>query len=203
MHSRLGGDSFARCILYSFDFGEIKQLTDGQDWPRLLALVTEVCRNLSSSGAEAILLCANTMHLLAEDLQRAIDIPIIHIAEATALAVKQQGLSKVALLGTRFTMEMGFFHARLAAHGIDTVVPGDGDRAWVHYTIFEELGNGILLDATKSRYLDIMRALKQAGAQGIVLGCTEIPLLIKPPDSELPLFNTLELHVDAAVEFAA
>jgi aspartate racemase len=203
LNRRLGGDSFARCILYSFNFGDIKKLTDGQDWPRLLVLVTEVCRNLSSSGAEAIVLCANTMHLLAEDLQRAIDIPIIHIAEATALAVKQQGLSRVALLGTRFTMEMGFFHARLARHGIETVVPGAVDRGWVHHTIFEELGNGILQDATKRRYLDIMQELKQAGAQGIILGCTEIPLLIKPSDSELPLFNTLELHVDAAVEFAA
>jgi aspartate racemase len=201
-NQRLGGLNYARCILYSFNYAEIKKLTDLRDWAALLKLVTGVCRNLSSAGAEGIMLCANTMHLIADDLRRNIDIPVIHIAEATAEAIRQQGLQKVGLLGTKFTMEMDFFKKKLSAREIEAVIPGDADREFIHATIFDELGRGIFQERTRQRYLDIIGALAAQGAEGMILGCTEIPMLIKQTDCSLPLFDTTMIHTEAGIKFA-
>jgi aspartate racemase len=165
-------------------------------------MATSVCRNLSKAGPGCIVLCANTMHLIADDLQKNIGIPIIHIAEAAAEMIEQKGLKKVGLLGTRFTMEMDFFKRKLSARHIDAIIPPEADREFVHTTIFDELGGGILKESTKKRYLDIIDALDSRGAEGIVLACTEIPSLIKQEDCSLPLFDTVSIHVDAAVKFA-
>ncbi len=202
VNHRLGGLNFARCILYSFNYADIKKFNDTQDWPGILQVTTDVCRRLAAAGAECILLCANTMHVIADDLREQIDIPVIHIAEATADAVTRQGLKTVGLLGTRFTMEMDFFTKKLAARGIATVIPPDADRGFVHATIFEELGKGVFQQHTKERYLRIIDALAANGAEGVILGCTEIPLLIKQADCALPLFDTVTIHATAGVQFA-
>ena len=202
VNQRLGGLNYARCILYSFNFAEFKELNDKQDWATTLKLVTAVCKKLSAAGAECILLCANTMHVIADDLRRNIGIPVIHIAEATADAVEKQGLRKVGLLGTKFTMEMDFFKKKLQARGIETVIPSDTDREFVHATIFEELGKGVFQETTKQRYIGIIEALASQGAKGIILGCTEIPLLIKQSECSPLLFNTVEIHAEAGVKFA-
>jgi aspartate racemase len=197
-----GGMEFAECILYSYNFAEIKGLTEKQDWKAVLERVSGTCQKLTRAGAQCIVLCANTMHLIADDLARRVDVPIIHIAEATGAVIQARGMSKVGLLGTKFTMEMDFFKKKLADRGIQTVIPGDAARDYIHASIFEELGRGVLEDRMRRRYLEIIAALKADGAQGIVLGCTEIGLLIKPADCDLPLFDTGAIHAAAAVKFA-
>ncbi len=201
-HERLGGDHGARLVLYSFDHAEMVAYNQRRDWPGVLELVAGVCRHLVASGAEGVMLCANTMHVIADDLRAQLDVPVIHIAEVTAAAIERQGLARVGLLGTRFTMEMDFFKAKLAARGIETLVPEPPEREFVHETIFGELARNDFRDATRRRYLAIMEALAARGAQGVVLGCTEIPMLVRPADTALPLFDTVRLHAEAAVEFA-
>lgn len=143
INQRLGGLNYAQCIMYSFNFADIKRLNDRQDWAATLELVTGVCRKLSAAGADGIMLCANTMHVIADDLRANIGIPVIHIAEATAEAVARRNLKKVGLLGTKFTMEMDFFKQKLSARQIETVIPPPADREFVHSTIFDELGKGV------------------------------------------------------------
>jgi aspartate racemase len=202
INQRLGGNNFAKCILYSFNFAEIEKITKRKDWDALLKLVIPICRNLTATGAECIMLCANTMHVIAEELRDVIDIPLIHIAEATAAAVERQHIKKVGLLGTKFTMELDFFKKKLLAKQIEAIIPTDDDRKFIHATIFDELGKEIFKESTKKRYLEIIGELASKGAGGIILGCTEIPLLIKQTDTPLPLFDTLEIHVEAGVKFA-
>jgi aspartate racemase len=202
VNQRLGGLNFATCILYSFNLGEIKAINDRQDWPALLERVTGASRNLVAAGAECIMLCANTLHIVADDLRRRIDLPVIQISEATAEAIKQQRLEKVGLLGTKFTMEMDFFKQKLRERQIETVIPSDADREFVHNSIFEELGKGIFHERTRQRYLELIETLAAEGAQGVILGCTEIPMLIKQSDSRLPLFDTMAIHAEAAVNYA-
>ena len=202
INTRLGGYNYARCILYSFNHADIIALNEVRDWGSRLRLTSDVCRSLSAAGAECIVLCANTMHVIADDLQSAIDIPVIHIAEATADALGRKGLTKVGLLGTRYTMEMDFFKNKLSARNIETIVPSPLDREAIHSTIFDELVKGIVKDDSRRRYIEIIDGFATQGAQGIILGCTEIPLLVKQQDSALPLFDTVSIHVDAAVNFA-
>lgn len=202
INRHLGGHNYARCIMYSFNFADIKQLNDTKDWKKTLELVTGVSRSLAAAGAECILLCANTMHVIAEDLGRAIEIPVIHIAEATANAIVERGLKRIGLLGTKFTMEMDFFTKKLDARQIETIIPPEEDREFIHATIFDELGKGIIREATKRQYLDIIRGLTKQGVQGVVLGCSEIPLLIEQRDCTIPLFDTVAIHVEEAVRFA-
>lgn len=202
VNKRLGGLNYAKWILHSFNFAEIKKLNDRQDWSATLKLVTGACENLSVAGAECILLCANTMHVIADDLRKNVSIPVIHIAEATANVIEQQGLKKVGLLGTKFTMEMDFFKGKLSAQNIETIIPSDTDREFIHASIFDELGKGVFQGSTRQRYLKICGDLASKGAEGIVLGCTEIPLLIKQTDSALPLFDTVSIHAEAGVRFA-
>lgn len=201
INARLGGLNFAECLIYSFNYADIKKNNDTNNWTGTQKMITAAGQKLKAGGAEALVLCANTMHLVADQVQEAVNLPVIHIADATAKAIQQQGLKKIALLGTRFTMERDFFTSRLAAAGITTLIPGEEDRIFVQHTIYEELGRNVLLESTRQRYVQLIHELAAQGAQGVILGCTEIPLLIKQEDSPLPIFDTLQLHVQAAISF--
>lgn len=202
INRRLGESNYARCVVFSVNFEEIKTMVFRNDWDAFLEVATGACKTLRGAGAEAIVLCANTAHAVADRLQARLDIPVIHIVDAVAAEIKRAGLDHVALLGTRFTMELDFFKDRLRKHGIITAVPGTADREFIHKSIFDELGKGILLPATKQRYQDIIGGMANGGSQGAILGCTEIPLIIKQPDSPVPVFDTTAIHAEAAVDFA-
>jgi len=202
VHARLGGLSSARLILYSVNFEELKPATDAAGWARIAAELTGIARRLESAGAECIVICANTPHRVADDVGRGIRIPILHIADPMAGAIQAANISTVGLLGTAPTMEQGFIKDRLAARGITALVPDEASRAFMHASILEELGQGIFTSRAKARYLAIIDDLARRGARGMILGCTEIPLLIKPTDYPIPMFDTAALHSAAAVEFA-
>jgi aspartate racemase len=202
INKRLGGLNFSQCIIYSFNFADIKRNNDANDWDANFKLVLAASEHLKNSGAAGIVLCANTMHLFAEKLEQAINLPVIHIATVTAAAIKSQNLEKVGLLGTKFTMELDFFKSKLKDKGIETIIPGDEDRSFIHYTIFEELGRGLIKEDSKQRFLSVIKQLMDRGAEGIILGCTEIPLLVQQPDVSVPVFDTTRLHAEAAVNFA-
>jgi aspartate racemase len=202
VNEKLGGINFCECLIYSFNYADIIKNNDSNNWESTLQMITKAALSLKYGGAEAIVLCANTMHLIADELENNIGLPVIHIATATAAEIKKQGLTRVGLLGTKFTMERDFFTNKLKAQGIETLIPGEQDRQFIHDTIKEELGSSILKPETKSRYLEVISKLIAAGAQGIILGCTEIPLLIKEEDVDIPLFDTALIHSKAAVDFA-
>ena len=170
INDRLGGLNFARCVLYSLNYADIAEINSRQDWDAMFELVGQAAEGVRGAGAEALLLGANTMHLVAERVQARVNIPVIHIADATARAVRAAGLDRVALLGTRYTMEKDFFKSRLTAHGITTIIPSDADREFIHGTIFDEMGKGIFLPEAKTRYLQIIDRLAEQGAQGAILG---------------------------------
>jgi aspartate racemase len=202
VNEKLGGLEFAECMIYSFNYGDIKRNNDTDNWDSTLQMLSKAAAGMKAAGAEAIVLCANTMHLIADSLEQNVQLPVIHIATATAKAIKQQELKKVGLLGTKFTMERDFFRTKLAEQDIDVIIPGDADREHIHYTIFEEFGRNIFTEETKQFYIDVMQKLAAQGAEGIILGCTEIPMLIKPDDVDIPLFDTMLIHAQAAVKFA-
>ncbi len=202
INEKLGGLNFSRCIIHSFNYADIKKNNDANDWDTTFRMLSEAALHLESSGAEAIILCANTMHLIADRLQAVLHVPLIHIATPTVAAIEKAGMKKVALLGTKFTMEQDFFKSKLTEKGITTIIPEEGDRAFIHQTIFEELGRGLIREATRQRYLSIIGQLIREGAEGIILGCTEIPLLIKAADVPVPVFDTTLLHANAAVAFS-
>jgi aspartate racemase len=202
IHNKLEGNEFAHCILYSFNFGDLYRNNLKNDWEANYVLIKQVATHLKDSGAKAILLCANTLHMFADRLETDINLPVIHIAKATASAIKSKGLKKVALLGTKFTMEMDFFKDKLKEQGIETIIPTEEERTYIHSTIFDELGKGLIKAETKKKYLDMIDGLVKQGAQGIILGCTEIPLLIKQEDCPTPLFDTTLIHSQAAVAFS-
>lgn len=202
VNQRLGKAHSARCIISSVDFQPVREITERNDWDAFLELATGTCKGLRRAGAEAILLCANTAHIVADRLAPRLDVPLIHIVDATVAEIRNAGLDRVLLLGTRFTMERDFFKDRLKAGGIAATIPEASDREWIHGTIFGELAKGILVPATRRRFQDIIAAHAKQGAQGAILGCTEIPLIIKPPDSPVPVFDTTEIHSRAAVDFA-
>jgi aspartate racemase len=202
INEQLGGLNFAECIIHSFNYADIKRNNDANDWELTLKMLTSAGQNLKNSGAKAIILCASTMHKVADELEQNIQLPVIHIATATALAIKASGIKKVGLLGTKFTMEQAFFRDKLTENGIEIVIPDDADRDHIHYTIFEELGRNLLKPETRQFYIDVIYKLAAQGAEGIILGCTEIPMLIKPEDVDIRLFNTTQIHAAAAVEFA-
>ncbi|WP_281234418.1 aspartate/glutamate racemase family protein [Flavobacterium gelatinilyticum] len=202
INEKLGGLNFSECLVYSFNYADIKKNNDNNDWDSTYEMLLKGCEFLQSGGAEAIVLCANTMHLIADRLQESVDVPVIHIAVETAAEIQKQNLKKVGLLGTRFTMELDFFKEKLADKGIETVIPeSENDKDFIHYTIFEELGRGIVTDETRKRYLEIANGLIKNGAEGIILGCTEIPLVIKAKDLAVPIFDTTLIHAKAAVDF--
>jgi len=199
INEKLSGLNFAECIIYSLNFGDIQAKT----WDNSFELFHGACKSLQRGGAEAIVLCANTAHLFAEKLQENIEIPIIHIVTATADAVQQQGLKKVGLLGTKFTMERDFYKKRLIEKNIEPLIPRRQEtRDFIQHTLKEELGRGILNEETKKEYVSIMNELIENGAEGIVLACTEIPMMITQKDVSVPMFDTTKIHSQAAIEFA-
>lgn len=201
VNQRLGGLEFARCLIWSLNFGDIQRNNDSNNWDSTLEMFTEAAQHLQNSGAAALLICANTMHKIAAPLQERINIPILHIGTVTAAAAKAKGLQKLALLGTRYTMEQDFVKEKFTEAGIDIIIPGEKDRIFIGQSIKEELGKNIFTDSTKKEYLRIMDEMAALGAEGIVLGCTEIPLLIRPEDTALPLLDTAAIHAAAGVDF--
>ena len=202
INEKLGDLNFAECMIHSFNYQDIKNNNDTGNWDKTLQMLSDAALGMKGAGAEAIVLCANTMHKVADELEKKVQLPVIHIATVTAEAIVAQGLTKVGLLGTKFTMEHAFFRDKLTDKGIDIVIPDDKDRDFIHYTIFEELGRNILKPETKSFYVDVINKLVAQGAQVVILGCTEIPLLISSADVLIPLFDTTVIHSKAAVEFA-
>ena len=203
INNQLGELNYAECIIYSFNFQKIKDNNDTNNWDSTLKMVVAAAKKLENSGAEGIVLCANTMHIIADRLEKEISIPLIHIATSTAIEIKKGGLKKVCLLGTKFTMDYDFFKSKLNELGIDVVIPlNKSDKDFINDTIFDELTKGIIRTETKERYLSIIEQLKNDGAEGIIAGCTEIPLIIKENDIDLPYFNTSLIHSKAAVKFA-
>lgn len=201
-NKKLGGLNAAKCILYSFNYADIDQLNKSEDQGEITRLVINTTKKLEKVSADCLVLCANTMHMYTDELLKNTTLPLIHIADAAAAEIKKQGLTQIGLLGTRWTMEKDFYIRRLADTGLKTIVPEKPEREFIHESIMEEFAKEIFLEETKVKFLKIINDLEQKGAQGIVLGCTEIPLLIKQTDVRLPIFNTLELHAKAAVEFA-
>ena len=200
---KLGGLHSAQCLMYSVDFGPIAQLQHDNDWEELSRIMVETGQRLEKGGADFIIICTNTMHKMAKEVGAGISIPLIHIADTTAEEIKRQGLNTVALLGTRFTMEQDFYKGRLAEkHGLKVLTPDDTDMDTIHRIIYKELCLGTILKDSKTEYLRIIEKLIDQGAEGIILGCTEIPLLVKQKDVSVPILDTTQLHAEAAVEFA-
>ena len=200
---RLGGLHSARVLLWSVDFAEVAELQHRGDWAAAGDLLAEAARRLEGAGAEALVLCTNTMHKLADELQGAVRIPLLHIADATGAALTAARRRRPALLGTRFTMEQPFYAERLRArYGLEPMVPDEAGRAMVHDVIYEELCRGIVRAESKERYLAEIRRLRAAGADAVILGCTEIVMLIGQDDLDLPVFDTTRLHAEAAMDVA-
>ncbi|KAB2740767.1 aspartate/glutamate racemase family protein [Brucella anthropi] len=203
IRARLGGMHSAKSLMWSMDFGEIEQLQHQGKWEELTRLMIEAAQNLEKGGADFILICTNTMHKMAADVENATSIPLVHIADPTAEKIKAAGLSKVGLLGTAFTMEQDFYKGRLVAkHGLEVLTPDDADRKTVHDIIYQELVVGEIRDASREKYRAVINRLVERGARAIILGCTEIMLLIGQQDSPVPVFDTTRLHAEAAVDWA-
>jgi len=199
----LGGLHSAKSIMYSVEFAEIEALQHAGRWGEAARILIAAAQSLEKAGADFVLICTNTMHKLYDDVQRRIRIPMLHIADATAEVIKAGGIGKVGLLGTRFTMEEDFYKGRLIEkYDLEVVVPKSGEMAQVHRVIYDELCAGVIEPSSKLIYADVIRGLVAAGAQGIILGCTEIGLLVKQADSSVPLFDTTEIHAKAAVRYA-
>lgn len=201
-NKRLGGLNSAKIILTSFNYAEIDALNKKEDHAGVYKLVLEAARKLKKCSIDCLLLCANTLHQYVDELEKETGLKIVHIADTTAIEIKKKNISKIGLLGTRLTMEMDFYTKRLKEAGIDSIVPDKPERLFIHNAIMNELLKEEFKAETKAEFLKIINDLEQRGAQGIVLGCTEIPLLIKQSDTILPVFNTLEIHGIAAVDFA-
>lgn len=202
VRARLGGTASADLVIRSYNFAEIEALQAAGDWETAgRRLAADAC-HLEAGGAELIVLCTNTMHVVAPAIEQAVTVPFVHLADTTAEAVIDAGLSTVALLGTRYTMEQDFYRGRLASHGIDVLIPDEPDLTTVHDIIYEELVQGVITDASRTRYLDVIAGLVERGAEGVVAGCTEIELLVGPEDIEVDYFPTARLHAEAAVRLA-
>ena len=200
---RLGGLHSAKCLMYSFDFADIETLQMAGDWQAAARRMIQAARQLQRGGADCIVICSNTMHKMADDIQAAVDLPLIHIADATAKVIAAAGFQHIALLGTRFTMEQDFYKGRMRDRfGLNILIPDDDGRAAVHRIIYDELVRGEIKASSRRRYQAVIENLRAAGAQAVILGCTEISLLIGPEDSPIPSFDTTWLHACAAVEWA-
>jgi aspartate racemase len=198
VNSKLGGLNFAECIIYSLNFGDIQ----AKSWDNSFELLLNACESLKKSGVDSIVLCANTAHLFADKLQEAIQLPIIHIGAETAKAVNKDGLKKVGLLGTKFTMEMDFYRNKLEEYGLEVLMPEKEEtRDYIQHTVKEELGIGFINPKTKANYISIVKELVDRGAECIILGCTEIPMLISQDDFAIPIFDTTKIHSQAIVEY--
>lgn len=203
IRDRRGPTASARCLLWSFDFSEIEELQHHGDWDGLTARMVDAANKLETSGADVLLICTNTMHRMAQKVQAAVGIPLLHIADPTAEKIKAAGLQKVGLLGTAFTMEHDFYKGRLAReHGLSVIVPDDEDRVTVHRIIYEELVAGKMTSESREGFRKIIARMVKDGAEAVILGCTEIMLLVQPEDCSVPIFDTTALHANAAIEFA-
>ena len=202
INKKLGGLSSAQCLIYSLNYANIDRLNKQDDHAGVFRLVLAAAEKLKGASVECLVICANTLHQYVDELEKVIGLPIIHIADATAKAIKKKSLSKIGLLGTRFTMEMDFYTKRLKEAGIESLVPGKPERDFIHDAIMNELLKENFKKETKKGFLSIINDLEARGAGGNVLGCTEIPLLIKQEDVKLPLLNTLEIHAAAVVDYA-
>ncbi|MGW7270121.1 aspartate/glutamate racemase family protein [Streptomyces sp. NPDC054864] len=202
VRERLGGLHSARCVLYSVDFAEIERLQVAGEWEQAGDVLARAAEGVEAAGAELVLICTNTMHKVAEQVQEALSVPLLHLADATAEAVLRGGLRRVGLLGTAFTMEQDFYRERLASHGLDVLVPDAEGRAFVHRVIYEELCLGVVREESRVGYQRVIGDLVREGADGVILGCTEIELLIGQEHSPVPVFPTTRLHAEAAVSAA-
>jgi len=201
-NERLGGLHSARLVMHSMNFHEFYSDNQTNGWDSTERFLIPIAQSLEQAGAEGLILCANTPHMVAEGIQRAINIPLIHIVEATAKEIVKQNQTRVGLLGTIFTMEQPFYRDILTKHGIEALVPEKSVREWIHNTIVHELGVGAFKPETRAEYLRIMHDLKQQGAEGIILGCTEIPMLLSTDECPMPAYDTTQIHATAAVDFA-
>lgn len=203
INAKLGGLHSAKCLMVSVDFAEIEAMQRQGQWLASAAILTAAAASLERGGAEFVVICTNTMHKVADDIQAHIGIPILHIADATAAQVRARDIDKVGLLGTRFTMEEDFYTGRLTQKfGLQVLIPSLDERESVHRVIYDELCLGRIEPASRAQFVNIIEHLVESGAQGIILGCTEIGLLIHDNDSRVPLFDTTRIHAEAAVEFA-
>lgn len=202
VRERLGGLHSASCVLASVDFATVARLQSEGEWERAGELLAAEARGLRAAGAECIVMCTNTMHKVARHVEDAVDVPLLHLVDVTAAAVRSAGLDHVAVLGTRFTMEEPFYRERMELGGVRTVVPDEDGRALVNRVIYDELVLGRVLDDSRRAIAAVIERLAFSGAQGVVLGCTEIELLVRPEDSPVPVFASTQLHAAAAVEFA-
>lgn len=199
VNSELGGLNFAECIIYSLNFGDVQQ----KGWKNSFELLLNACESLKKSEVDAIVLCANTAHLFADKLQDTIDLPIIHIGVETAKEIVKNNFTKVGLLGTKFTMEMDFYRKKLEEFGLQVLTPEKQEtRDYIQHTLKEELGRGFINPQTKKKYIEIINELERNGAECIILGCTEIPMLISQKDLKIPLFDTTKIHSQAIVDYA-
>lgn len=197
-----GGLSSAPLLIHSVDFAPVAAMQSAGDWAGLTAMMVAAGRDLRAAGAQALAIATNTMHKMAGEVMAATDLPLIHIADATATAIRAAGLSRVALLATRFTMEQDFYRDRLTAAGLSVLLPEAEGRAEIHRVIYEELCRGVVRDDSRAAYVRAIAALRERGAQAVILGCTEITLLIRPQDTDLPLFDTTALHAAAIADWA-
>lgn len=201
--ARLGGAHSAKSLMFSVDFGEIAPLQSAGEWDMLAVHMVDAAQRLACGGADCLLLCANTMHRCAPAIEAAVSLPLLHIADTAGCSIQEAGLRRVGLLGTRYTMEGDFISGRLADRfGLDLLIPDTEQRMMVHHVIYDELILGVIREESRRAYQQIIESLVERGADGIVLGCTELPLLVKPEDSPVPLFDTTRLHALAAVDFA-
>jgi len=200
---RLGSLHSAQCLMYSVDFAEIETLQHADEWDELTQQMIAAVQRLERGGADFTVICTNTMHRMADEILAATTIPLLHIADAAAAAIKAAGLTRVGLLGTRFTMEGAFYRDRLEEkHNLQVLIPGEKDREKVHRIIYDELVQGQIRESSRRVYQDVIVSLQGQGAQGVILGCTEIPLLIKQSDVAIPVFDTTTIHAKAAVDWA-
>ena len=201
-NERVGGVSSAKIFMYSVNFEEIKTLTQKDDWNAIAEIISNAAMALEKAGADCLLLGANTMHNIAGRVQDSIRIPLLHIARQTATVIQSMGMSKVALLGTKYTMQLPFYREILAEYGIEVMLPGEDDIEFINNAIYEEMSRGLFLPETRQRFKNIISSLKHANAEAIILGCTEIPILLRDENCGLPLLDTTEIHAKSAVDFA-
>lgn len=203
VQKRLGGLHSAQVLMYSVDFAEIEKLQHEGRWLEAARVLADAAKRLERGGADFLVLCTNTMHKVADEIAASVEIPLVHIADATAEAVKAKHIQRIGLLGTRFTMEEDFYKGRLIAkHGLDVIIPDEADRDIVHKVIYGELCLGRIREESRDFFRTILQRLVEQGAEGIILGCTEIPLLVRPEDATVPLFDTTRLHALKAVDLA-
>lgn len=199
---RLGGLHSARLLLYSLDFDELQRMQHADDWAGATRLLVDAAKRLERAGAEGLVVCANTMHLVAPEIEAAVELPLIHVVDVTAAAAKAQGVRTVALLGTRFTMEKDFYRRRLERHGLRVMVPDEAARATLHRMIYQELCKGEVRPESRQAFFEVIARLAKSGAEGAILGCTEFTLFGGSPGAGIPLFDTTEIHARAAVDWA-